>query len=100
MLILFPKFSAVAQLSEHFHRVFEIVDGAELDQVSNIHISFLAWRGDQICDVVNARGDRSQFVFEPAHDPANPDRRELRTAVEFRYAQPLSSWSEHPKWAR
>jgi hypothetical protein len=100
MLILFPKFSTVAQLPEHFGRALKIVERAELDQVSNIHISFLAWRGDQICDVVNANGHRSQFAFEPVYDSACPNRRELRNAVEFQYATPLRSWSEHPKWAR
>jgi hypothetical protein len=100
MLILFPKFSPVTQLPEHFRRVLQIVQTAELDQVSNIHISFLAWRGDQICEIVKAHGYRSQYAFELAHDPANPDRRELRNAVDLRYAAAQPSWSEHPKWAR
>lgn len=48
MLFMFPKFSPVEIIPSHFETVKRIIHEAGVTQVSNIHMSFLAWRGDEL----------------------------------------------------
>jgi hypothetical protein len=98
MLFMFPKFSPLEVLPVHFDRVQDICQEAGVTQVSQIHLSFLAWRDDEAIQIVGRSGYASQYIFDPAPSSEDPNRRVLRDQVLLRYAKPIPAWSENPKW--
>ena len=100
MLIMFPKFTPIEILPAHFQTVLDVAEGLGLTQVSQVHVSFLAWRNEELVDCRMAPGFQSQLKFEPTPTLDDPHHRTLRGPVELRYGKVNYSWAEHPKWHR
>lgn len=98
MLFMFPKFSPVEIIPSHFETVNRIIHEAGVTQVSHIHMSFLAWRGDELVQPIQGPGYPTQYKFEPAPTDDDPHRRVLRGQVVLKYQKTIPAWNENPRW--
>lgn len=100
MLFKFPKFTPIDVLPQHFDTVLAIASDAGLTQISNLHISFLAWRNEELVEVQGGAGRPYQFEFESSPSEGAPHGRRLRGHVELVYRKTIPAWSENPRWSR
>ena len=74
MLFMFPGEIAVSDLEVEIQPFFEMLRKEGLDRVSGLQISFLGWRGDQRCQIVDKENLISEVVFQrcDSHGPRVP----------------------------
>lgn len=64
MLFMFPGAIAVSDVETELKPFFDLLAREGLDRVTDLQISFLGWRGNERCQIVD-RDDRiSEVVFQ------------------------------------
>jgi len=68
MLFMFPGEIAVSDLEVELQPLLELLRREGLDRITGLQVSFLGWRGDARCQIVDHEARISEVVFEKDDD--------------------------------
>lgn len=90
MLFMFPGEITVSDLEVELKPFLELLKREGLDRVTGLQISFLGWRGNERCQIVNQENRISEVVFEKSESGGV---RSVRPGVTIRDRPDALNWS-------